>query len=132
MAAAYCVGRLGDAAIAGYGIASCLDLTFISLLYGAGISILAMVGANLGAGVRGMSSGRTGWPLSGRLWRLRSGALSVVHFSEDTAVLPGGESSYKVAGIGEHAGHGVAPLGCSGLLKSEGVARGQDKARCRA
>ena len=32
------------------GIASRLDLTFISLLYGLGISILAMVGANLGAG----------------------------------------------------------------------------------
>jgi Na+-driven multidrug efflux pump len=107
LAATYCVGRLGDAAIAGYGIASRLDLTFISLLYGLGISILAMVGANLGAG-NGERSYRVA--VVGTLMAASiGGALGLlvairpdvwlVHFSDDAAVLLEGERYLSIVGL---------------------------------
>ncbi len=107
LAATYCVGRLGDAAIAGYGIASRLDLTFVSLLYGLGISILAMVGANRGAGkaarsyrvaVLGTLMATVLGVALGLLAALRPDVW-LVHFSDDAAVLAEGEQYLRVVGL---------------------------------
>lgn len=106
-AATYCVGRLGDAAIAGYGIASRLDLTFVSLLYGLGISVLAMVGANLGAGkaerayrvavIGTLIAAAIGGAL-GLLVTVRP-EVWLAHFSDDAAVLSEGAHYLRVVGL---------------------------------
>lgn len=118
VAVTYCVGRLGDAAIAGYGIASRLDLTFISLLYGLGIAILAMVGANLGAGnvarsyrvavVGTLMAAAIGGAL-GLLAALRPD-LWLVHFSDDAAVLAEGERYLRIVGLAYALGGGGSAL----------------------
>jgi putative MATE family efflux protein len=43
------VGNLGDAAIAGYGIASRLEALLVPFLFGLGVAIRSMVGASVGA-----------------------------------------------------------------------------------
>lgn len=127
LAVTYCVGRLGDAAIAGYGIASRLDLTFISLLYGLGISILAMVGANLGAG-NAERSYRVA--VIGTLMSTAIGAalglvvtvrpdLWLAHFSDDAAVLLEGEHYLRIVGLAYALG------GCGSALIFVGQAKGQ-------
>jgi putative MATE family efflux protein len=127
LAATYCVGRLGDAAIAGYGIASRLDLTFISLLYGLGISILAMVGANLGAGnversyrvaaIGTLMAAAIGGAL-GLLVAIRPDVW-LVHFSDDAAVLLEGERYLSIVGLAYALG------GCGSALLFVGQAKGQ-------
>jgi Na+-driven multidrug efflux pump len=127
LAATYCVGRLGDAAIAGYGIASRLDLTFISLLYGLGISILAMVGANLGAGnaersyrvavVGTLMAAAIGGAL-GLLVAIRPDVW-LVHFSDEAAVLLEGERYLSIVGLAYALG------GCGTALLFVGQAKGQ-------
>ncbi|MBN9089763.1 MAG: MATE family efflux transporter [Reyranella sp.] len=127
LAATYCVGRLGDAAIAGYGIASRLDLTFVSLLHGLGISILAMVGANLGAG-KAERSYRVA--VVGTLMATAiGGALGLlvivrpdvwlVHFSDDAAVLLEGEHYLRIVGLAYALG------GCGSASLFVGQAMGQ-------
>lgn len=127
LAVTYCVGRLGDAAIAGYGIASRLDLTFVSLLYGLGIAILAMVGANLGAGNAGRSYRAA---VIGTLMATAiGGALGLVvtvrpdvwlvHFSDDAAVLLEGEGYLRIVGLAYALG------GCGSALLFVGQAKGQ-------
>jgi putative MATE family efflux protein len=126
-AVTYCVGRLGDVAIAGYGIASRLDLTFVSLLYGLGISILAMVGANLGAGnaERSYRVAVVGTLMATAM----GGALGLlvtvwpdawlVHFSDDAAVLQEGERYLRIVGLAYALG------GCGSALLFVGQAKGQ-------
>ena len=118
LAATYCVGRLGDVAIAGYGIASRLDLTFISLLYGLGISILAMVGANLGArnaersyrvAVAGTLLATAIGGALGLLVAIRPD-LWLVHFSDDAAVLLEGERYLRIVGLAYALGAGGSAL----------------------
>jgi putative MATE family efflux protein len=46
------VGRLGPAALAGYGIGARLEFMMIPLIFGTGSALIAMVGANVGAGRR--------------------------------------------------------------------------------
>lgn len=127
LAATYCVGRLGDAAIAGYGIASRLDLTFVSLLYGLGISILAMVGANLGVGnversyrvavVGTLMATAIGGAL-GLLVTVRPDVW-LVHFSDDAAVLLEGERYLRTVGLAYALG------ACGSALLFVGQAKGQ-------
>ena len=49
------VGRFGEAALAGYGIGAHLEFLLISIVFGIGSALIAMVGANLGAGRREMA-----------------------------------------------------------------------------
>ena len=44
------VGRFGDAALAGYGMAARLEYMLIPLVFGFGSALVTMVGANVGAG----------------------------------------------------------------------------------
>jgi putative MATE family efflux protein len=127
LAVTYCVGRLGDAAIAGYGIASRLDLTFISLLYGLGIAILAMVGANLGAGnaersyrvavVGTLMAAAIGAAL-GLLVAVRPD-IWLVHFSDDAAVLREGERYLRIVGLAYAFGGGGSALLFIGQAKGQ-------------
>lgn len=46
------IGRLGPAALAGYGIGARLEFLMIPIIFGFGAAMIAMVGANAGAGNR--------------------------------------------------------------------------------
>ncbi len=54
------VSRFGDAAIAGFGIAARLEFLIIPIVFGIGAALIAMVGANIGAG-RMSRAHRIGW-----------------------------------------------------------------------
>lgn len=59
MVAAF-IGRLGNAALAGYGIAARLELLMVPIIFGVGAALIAMVGGNAGAGRRARAI-RIGW-----------------------------------------------------------------------
>ncbi len=44
------VSRYGDAALAGFGIGTRLEFVLIPIVFGIGAALIAMVGANIGAG----------------------------------------------------------------------------------
>jgi len=54
------LGRVGVAALAGYGIAARLELLMVPLIFGVGAALIAMVGGNAGAGNRARAI-RIGW-----------------------------------------------------------------------
>lgn len=54
------VSRFGDAALAGFGIAARLEFLLIPIIFGIGAALIAMVGANIGAG-RIARAHRIGW-----------------------------------------------------------------------
>lgn len=54
------IGRLGTAALAGYGVAARLELLMVPLIFGVGAALIALVGGNAGAGQRARAI-RIGW-----------------------------------------------------------------------
>lgn len=54
------VSRFGDAALAGFGIGTRLEFVLIPIVFGIGAALIAMVGANIGAG-RMNRAHRIGW-----------------------------------------------------------------------
>jgi putative MATE family efflux protein len=123
----FCVGQIGTTAIAGYGIASRLDFTLVSLLYGLGISTLAVVGANIGAGNAPRAYRAAG--LGTLVAVAVSGTIGVVvsiwpnawllHFSSDDEVLREGGNYLRLVGLA------YAFWGCASALIFVSQAIGQ-------
>jgi Na+-driven multidrug efflux pump len=70
------VSRFGDGALAGFGIASRLEFLLIPVIFGIGAALIAMVGANIGAG-RMERAHRIGWT-GGLAAALIAGAIGTV------------------------------------------------------
>jgi len=100
------VGRFGDAALAGYGIGSRIEMLMIPLVFGLGAAMTTLVGVNRGAGdfERAESIGWTG----GALAALLSGGVGVILaltpqwwipvFSADPATFDAAKSYIQIAG----------------------------------
>lgn len=101
------IGRFGEAAIAGFGIATRLDYLFLPVLFGLGSAMLTMIGICIGAGDLARAK-RIAWSgttigacftgcvglivtLAPELW------LGI--FSRDAAVLEAGATYLRIAGL---------------------------------
>jgi putative MATE family efflux protein len=102
------VGQFGEAALAGYGIGTRLEFLIIPLVFGIGTALIAVVGANVGAG-RLDAALRAAWLGAGAA-ALLAGAVGTFFawhplmwaslFSADPAVLESASAYLRVAGPG--------------------------------
>ena len=100
------VGRFGEQALAGYGIASRLDYLLIPIMFGIGTAVLAMTGISVGAGH--ISRARAVAWTGGALGALLGGVVGLVValfpdlwlrlFSHDAAVLATGSTYLRLVG----------------------------------
>jgi putative MATE family efflux protein len=121
------VGRLGPAAIAGYGTGSRLEYLLVPLVFGLGGPLVAMVGTNIGAGRRDRAL-RTAWIGAGiaaaftELIGLCAAAVPdawLSLFDTDPAMLDAGSRYLRVVG----PFYGFFGLGTALYFASQGAGR---------
>jgi Na+-driven multidrug efflux pump len=119
------ISRFGDAALAGFGIASRLEFLLIPIIFGIGAALIAMVGANIGGGQLARAH-RIAWT-GGFAAALIAGAIGIVTslwpeawagiFTDTPAVLMAATAYLTIAGP-FYAFHG---LGLSLYFASQGA-----------
>jgi putative MATE family efflux protein len=121
------VGQFGPAAIAGYGTGSRLEYLLIPLVFGLGSPLVAMVGTNLGAGLRerGLRAAWIGAAISAGLCEAIGLAAAVFPyafltlFDSDPAMLEAGASYLRAVG----PLYGFFGLGMALYFASQGAGR---------
>ncbi|MFP6749833.1 MAG: MATE family efflux transporter [Alphaproteobacteria bacterium] len=119
------ISRFGDAALAGFGIASRLEFLLIPIIFGIGAALIAMVGANIGGGQLARAH-RIAWT-GGFAAALIAGAIGIVTslwpeawagiFTDTPAVLMAATAYLTIVGP-FYAFHG---LGLSLYFASQGA-----------
>jgi putative MATE family efflux protein len=121
------VGRLGSAAIAGFGTGSRLEYLLVPLVFGLGGPLIAMVGTNIGAGrrERALRAAWIGAAIATALTELIGlGAAIFPHawlslFGTDPAMLDAGSRYLRVVG----PFYGLFGLGLALYFASQGAGR---------
>jgi putative MATE family efflux protein len=121
------VGRFGDAALAGYGVAARLEYILIPLVFGFGAALVTMVGTNVGAG-QVTRAQRVAWIGAGLATAL-TGAIGLGAalaprvwmgiFTADPAVVAVGASYLRVVG----PAYAFLGLGLALYFASQGAGR---------
>lgn len=118
---------LGAAALAGYGVAARLEYIVIPLAFGVGTAIVAMVGSNVGAGLRARAE-RIAWTGAGVIAAITAmiglaaalrPALWVGIFTDDAKVLEAGFAYLRIVG----PVYGVYGLALGLYFASQGFGR---------
>lgn len=121
------VGRLGPAAIAGYGTGSRLEYLLVPLVFGLGAPLVAMVGTNIGAGQRDRAL-RAAWVGAGLatgltemigLWAAAFPHAWLSLFGSDAAMLDSGSRYLRAVG----PCYGLFGLGLALYFASVGAGR---------
>jgi putative MATE family efflux protein len=121
------VGRLGSAAIAGYGIGSRLEYLLVPLIFGLGGPLVAIVGTSIGAGRRERAL-RTAW-IGGAIAAGMSEAIGLCAatfprtwlslFDTDPAMIEAGSQYLRIVG----PYYGFFGLGLALYFASQGAGR---------